>query len=268
MRVSRLERVGTYLVLAVFTLSALFPVLSIVATALRPEVVGQGGWRPENLATAWTVGHFGGYLRNSAIVSVSVVLVSAVLSVLAGYALGTMRFRGRGVLFALLLLGIMVPSEALVVPLYFDLRDLGLTNTYLSLVLPQVAQSVAFGAFWMRAFFLASARELVEAARMDGAGHLRTLWSVLLPLARPAVITLVVLVFLWTWNEFMLALVMATDEGLRTAPLGLRFFAGRATTSVPVLAAGSVLVALPVVLLYLVLQRHFIRGMLDGAIKG
>ncbi|MCP2259067.1 carbohydrate ABC transporter membrane protein 2, CUT1 family (TC 3.A.1.1.-) [Streptoalloteichus tenebrarius] len=268
MRISRTERVGTYLVLLVFTASALFPVLSIVATALRPEVVGQGGWRPENLVTAWTVGHFGGYLRNSAIVSAVVVAVSAVLSVLAGYAFGAMRFRGRGVLFSLLLLGMMVPTEALVVPLYFDLRDLGLTDTYLSLVLPQVAQSVAFGAFWMRAFFLSHTRDLVEAARMDGAGHVRTLWSVLLPLARPAVVTLVVLVFLWTWNEFMLALVMVTDEGLRTAPLGLRFFAGRATTSVPVLAAGSMLVALPVVLLYLFLQRHFIRGMLDGAVKG
>jgi raffinose/stachyose/melibiose transport system permease protein len=168
----------------------------------------------------------------------------------------------------LLLLGLTVPSEAVIVPLYYDLRDLGLTNTYAALVLPQVAQSVAFGTFWMRTYFAASSRGVVEAARLDGANHWQTLWRVLLPMGRPALVTLVVLVFMWTWNEFLLALVMVTDEGLRTAPLGLRFFSDRATTSVPLLAAGSVLVALPVVVVYLFLQRHFIRGMVNGAVKG
>jgi raffinose/stachyose/melibiose transport system permease protein len=160
----------------------------------------------------------------------------------------------------------MVPMEAIIVPLYYDFR--GLTNTYWGLILPQIATSVAFGTFWMRAFFRGVPRSLVEAARIDGASSWFTLWRVLLPLARPAVLTMTVLLFMWTWNEFLLALVMVSDEGLRTAPLGLSFFQGRNTSDLTLLAAGSVIVALPVVVLYVFLQRHFIRGMLSGAVKG
>ena len=155
-----------------------------------------------------------------------VVVLSALLSILAGYAFGMMRFRGDQALFYLFLLGLMVPLESTVVPLYYDLRDLGLTDTYAALILPQVGVSLAFGTFWMRAFFRSVPRSLVEAARLDGSSSWSTLWRVVLPLGRPAVLTMIVLVFMWTWNEFLLALVMVTDENLRTAPLGLAFFSG------------------------------------------
>ena len=179
-----------------------------------------------------------------------------------------MRFRGDQALFYLFLLGLMVPLESTVVPLYYDLRDLGLTDTYAALIFPQVGVSVAFGTFWMRAFFRSVPRSLVEAARLDGSSSWSTLWRVVLPVGRPAVLTMMVLVFMWTWNEFLLALVMVSDESLRTAPLGLAFFSGRNTTDFALLAAGSVIVATPVVILYVFLQRHFIRGMLTGAVKG
>jgi raffinose/stachyose/melibiose transport system permease protein len=162
----------------------------------------------------------------------------------------------------------MVPLESTVVPLYYDFRDLGLTDTYAALILPQAGVSLAFGTFWMRAFFRSVPRSLVEAARLDGSSSWSTLWRVILPLGRPAVLTMTLLVFMWTWNEFLLALVMVTSENLRTAPLGLAFFSGRNTTDFALLAAGSVIVALPVVVVYVFLQRHFIRGMLSGAIKG
>ena len=226
------------------------------------------GLHPGNFAKAWDVGHFGSYLRTSLLVSTTVVVISLLLSILAGYALGTMRFRGATVVFYLFLLGIMMPSEAVLVPLYYDLRTLGLTDTLWAVVLPQVAQSVAFGTFWMRAFFRSVPPSLVEAARIDGASSWFTLWRVLLPLAKPAVLTMVVLLFMWTWNEFLLALVMVTEEGLRTAPLGLSFFIGRNQADLTLLAAGAVIVALPVVVLYVFLQRHFIRGMVSGAVKG
>jgi raffinose/stachyose/melibiose transport system permease protein len=202
------------------------------------------------------------------IVTVAVVAASTLLSIPAGYAFGMMRFRGEQALFYLFLLGLMVPLEATIVPLYYDFRDLALTDTYSALILPQIGVSVAFGTFWMRAFFRSVPRSLVEAARLDGASSWFTLWRVLLPLARPAVLTMTVLLFMWTWNEFLLALVMVSDEGLRTAPLGLAFFQGRNTTDFALLAAGAVIVATPVVVLYVFLQRHFIRGMLSGAIKG
>jgi raffinose/stachyose/melibiose transport system permease protein len=270
--ISRSERSLNYLILSLFALFALFPLLTILTGALAPAGTSPGLLPTEisfdNFAEAWELGRFGQYLRTSAVVSSSVVVLATLMSVMAGYAFGTMRFRGSGVLFYLLLLGIMVPTEALVVPLFFDLRELGLTNTYWALILPQTAQSVAFGTFWMRAYFMTSSRALVEAARVDGAGHWRTLWLVLLPVGRPAMVTMIVLIFMWTWNEFLIPLVMVTDESLRTAPLGLAFFQGQYTADVRLLAAGAAIVAVPVIIVYLFLQRHFIRGMLEGSTRG
>ena len=244
-----------HVVLGVFALIALLPVVKIV--------LGAG-----SLSDAWEEGNFGTYLRSSTIVTGSVVAISTVLSILAGYAFGLMRFRGASVLFYLFVLGLTVPLEAIVVPLYYDLRDVGLTDTYWALILPQAALSTAFGTFWMRAFFRSVPRSLIEAARLDGSSSWVTLWRIVLPLGRPAVLTMVVLVFMWTWNEFLLALVMVSDESLRTAPLGLAFFQGRNTSDEALLTAGSLIVAAPVVIVYLFLQRHFIRGMLSGAVKG
>jgi raffinose/stachyose/melibiose transport system permease protein len=257
--IARREQLLAHVVLGAFAVIALAPVARILVTALG---------EPGSFGTAWEDGHFGTYLRSSLIVTLSVVALSTVLSILAGYAFGMMRFRGDQALFYLFLLGLMVPLEATIVPLYYDLRDLGLTDTYWALILPQAASSVAFGTFWMRAFFRGVPRSLVEAARIDGASSWFTLWRVLLPLARPAVLTMTVLLFMWTWNEFLLALVMVSDEGLRTAPLGLSFFQGRNQSNLTLLAAGAVIVATPVVVLYVFLQRHFIRGMLSGAVKG
>jgi raffinose/stachyose/melibiose transport system permease protein len=256
--IDRREQVLAHVVLGVFGLIALAPVARIVLLALS-----EAG----SFSTAWADGHFGAYLRSSAIVAVSVVAIATVLSILAGYAFGMMRFRGRQVLFYAFLVGLMVPLEATIVPLYYDLRDVGLTDTYWALILPQAGVSIAFGTFWMRAFFRSVPRSLVEAARLDGSSSWVTLWRVILPLGRPAVLTMVVLVFMWTWNEFLLALVMVSDESLRTAPLGLAFFQGRNTSDEALLAAGSLIVAAPVVLVYLFFQRHFIRGMLSGAVK-
>jgi raffinose/stachyose/melibiose transport system permease protein len=261
------ERFGNYLLLCLFAVFALTPIVSIVVAALGPDDGGGSTSGFANFGRAWEIGHFGSYLRTSVAVSVFVVVLSVLLSILSGYAFGTMRFRGAGILFYLFLLGIMMPTEAIVVPLYFDLRSLGLTDTFWAVALPQVAQSVAFGTFWMRAYFRSSSRSLVEAARLDGAGHWRTLWQVLVPPARPALVTLIVLVFMWTWNEFLIPLVMVTSENLRTAPLGLAFFSGQYTSGFTLLAAGAVIVGTPVVLVYAFLQRHFIAGMLEGAVR-
>ena len=253
--IGRREQVLAHVVLGVFAVIALAPVAKIV--------LGAG-----DLGAAWKEGNFGTYLRSSAVVTASVVAISTALSVLAGYAFGLMRFRGSEVLFYLFVLGLTVPLEAIVVPLYYDLRDVGMTDTYWALILPQAGLSTAFGTFWMRAFFRSVPRSLIEAARLDGSSSWMTLWRVVLPVGRPAVLTMVVLVFMWTWNEFLLALVMVSDESLRTAPLGLAFFQGRNTNDEALLAAGSLIVAAPVVVVYLFLQRHFIRGMLSGAVKG
>jgi len=273
---ARSERIGTYLVLGAYSIIALYPVLSILFLALHTKndlVTGFAFPTHPDLSSfkaAWSEGHFATGFKSSFIVAATVTVVSAVLSTLMGYAFGTMRFVGDRIVFPIVLLGIIFPYEATVIPLYYDFQDFGILNTYWSLILPQIGQSVAFGTFWMRAFFRSTPPALVEAGRMDGASSFGILVRVLLPQARPALLTLCALVFTYTWNEFLLALVLVSGApSKQTAPLGLSFFAGAVRAGDPTkVAAASVLVAAPIVIVYIFLQRHFIRGMLAGAVKG
>ena len=245
MRVSTGERVGNYVILLGFAAFALAPILTILRTALSPETpadAAEGGpVHLENFARAWEQGRFGDYLSNSVTVAVLVVGIAGLLSVMAGYALGAFTFPGSQVLFYVFLLGIMVPSEAIVVPLFYDLRVLGLTDTLFAIVAPQVAQSVAFGTFWMRAFFRGANRSIIEAARLDGAGHQRVLWQVLLPVARPAVVTLVLLTFMWTWNEFLIPLTFLVSNANQTVPVAITVLQGDRLMDVTTTSASALL---------------------------
>jgi raffinose/stachyose/melibiose transport system permease protein len=276
----RLERIGAYGVLSLFSVLAIYPILSIVFLALHRKTDLVTGFAfptrvdLSSFKAAWTEGRFGTGFESSFIVAATVTVVSAVLSIGTGYAFGTMRFLGDRLVFPIILLGIIFPYEATVIPLYYDFQNvpllhLHLLNTYWALILPQIGQSVAFGTFWMRAFFRSTPRSLIEAARIDGATSFGVLWRVLLPQARPAVMTMSVLVFTYTWNEFLLALVLVSgSQSHQTAPLGLSFFAGAVRAGDPTkVAAAAVLVAAPILVVYLFLQRHFVRGMLGGAIK-
>ena len=195
-----------------------------------------------------------------------VVPASVILSILGGFAFGTMRFRGSKVLFYLFILGLIIPSEAIIVSLYYDIRAVHLIDTYWALILVEVSGEVAFGVFWMRAAFLSAPRSLLEAARIDGASSWRVLWQILVPFARPAILTLAVLTFADTWNEFFLALVLTIRH--LTAPAGLSFFSDKYLLNVPLVSAGAVIVALPVIVVFVIFQRDFIRGILSGAVKG
>jgi raffinose/stachyose/melibiose transport system permease protein len=275
MTAARREQLLSYAVLGLFCIVAIYPILSILLLALheRSDLV-TGFSLPDSLSLAtfrdaWEEGDLGRQLINSFIVAGTVSLVTAVLATLAGYAFGAMRFRGSEALFYLLLVGLIFPYEATVIPLYYMFKDAGLTDSYWALILPQIGLSIPFGTFWMRAFFRSTPGALVEASRLDGATSFVTLWRVLLPQAWPAITTMIVLVFMWTWNEFLLALIMIQSDELRTAPLGLALFAGanRGSQDVTLTAAAAVLVALPVMIVYVFLQRSFIRGMFAGAVK-
>jgi raffinose/stachyose/melibiose transport system permease protein len=270
----RREQALSYAVLVTFAIVALYPVVTIVLLALHKRSDFVTGFSiPHHLSfdtfrQAWELGGFNHGLVNSFIVSASVALVTAVIATPAGYAFGTMRFRGSSALFYVLLIGLIFPYEAMVIPLYYVFNDAGLTDSLWALILPQIGLSIPFGVFWMRAFFRSTPIALVEASRLDGASSLTTLRRVLLPHAKPALTTLLVLVFIWTWNEFLLALVMIQSDSLRTAPLGLAIFAGAYRQTEPTLtAAAAVLVALPIVIVYVFLQRSFIRGMFAGGVK-
>lgn len=264
-----------YLVLTVFMLIVLLPIWGMLMSAFRAESQIASSpfslpetWTLENFKQAWTVGKFNVFFKNSVIVTTAVVISSVFLSTLSGYAFGQLPMPGKKLLFPLMLVGYMVPFEAVIIPLYNWMNVLGLRNTYWALILPQVGLSVSFGTLWMSSFFENAPKELVDASIIDGCNRWQTLWMVLWPLARPATTTLVVLIFMWTWNEFLLALVMVQTEAMRTLPVGLAFFQGKYTSNLSLMAAGAIIVALPTVIIYILFQRFFIRGMLGGAIKG
>ena len=268
------ERVGTHFLLIVFAVIAVYPLISIVMLALTPPNETVTGFSVpseftlDNFAVAWRDGRFDEALINSAIVAFAVVIVSVTLSVLAGYALGTMRFPGASLIFFILITGLIIPYESLIIPLYQMFKGWNLLDSLPALILPQIGVSVTLGTFWMRGFFRSTPRSITEAARVDGAGHFRTLVGVLLPSALPATLTLSVLIFMYTWNDFLLALVMNPSGRVFTAPLALSFFAGAQRTSdQTVVAAAAVIVAIPVILFYVFLQRQFVRGFLTGAVK-
>lgn len=270
---SRGERTLTYVVALLFAAAALTPLVGVLLAALHPPGALLSGISvPDSLSldtfrVAWERGSFGTLMTSSLIVSGAVVVLTTLASIPAGYAFGLIRFPFANVLFYVLIAGIIIPFEAVIIPLYYSFRDLGLTNTYWALILPQAGLQVCFGTFWMRAFFRAAPVELIEAATIDGASSWQVLWRVLVPIGRPAVFTLVILVFTWSWNDFLLALVMISDDAHRTAPLGLSVFKSRYGLDVPAVSAAAILVALPIVVLYLFSQRQFIRGVLSGAVK-
>ncbi|QNE35784.1 carbohydrate ABC transporter permease [Leifsonia shinshuensis] len=268
--ISRTERLLNHAILAFVTVLVLFPVIWFVFTALSPSRSGQLdllNLHFDNFVTAWNVGGFGSAMIASAVITIGAVLGQTVLAILSGFAFGVLGVAGQKVLFPLILFGLMISAEVFIIPLYYTFQSLGLTNSWLGLIIIQIGMGVPFGVFWMRATFRAVPKSLIEAAEMDGARSWRMLWQILLPISRPAVLTLALLSFMWTWNDFFLSLVFIADPSIQPATLALGVFQGQHTLDVNMLAAGSLIVALPVLILYAFFQRHFIRGVLNGALK-
>ena len=252
MRDSTLGMALRYGLLSLLALLVLLPFVGIVLAALHPSGSQVSGvslpeqWSWENFALAWQAGGFTDLMGSSLIISGAVVPLTVLLATMAGFALSILRVWGGRVLSLGFVLGLTVPVELLVIALYFNLREV----------------------YWMQSHFAGVPRELVEAARMDGARNSTVLWRVLMPISWPAVTTLVVLVFMWSWNQFLLVLVMMQDPAMRTAPAGLGLFVGQYGADIPLLAAASLIVLAPIVVVYLVFQRSFVAGITRGAIKG
>jgi raffinose/stachyose/melibiose transport system permease protein len=271
MTITRREKIFNYTLLTILSVSVLFPLAWILGVALSPNASGTpdlGHPQWSNFATAWTQAGFTRYLRSSVIITGSVVVVSTVLAVMSGYAFGVLGVVGEKLLFPLILLGIMIPMESIVVPLYYDFLSFHLTDTYQGIILAHTGMSVSFGTFWMRAAFRTVPASIGQSAEMDGANSWTRLWRIYLPISRPAIMTLVLLSFMWTWNDYFLSLILVSDPGHQPLTLGLGAFSGRYLVRVNLLAAAALVISVPVVGLYLFFQRQFIRGMLSGALKG
>jgi len=264
-----------YLLLVAGCLIAIVPFVVTVFASLKtmPELV-QGVFQlPEdpiwdNYRQAWVQGRFGRFFLNSGIVAVAVVIPSVLFSAMTGYAFARFRFRGSNLLFAYFLIGMVVPLQAMVVPLYYLLREMGLLDSLWALILPQIALSMSFGTLLMRQAFASVPGEIGEAATLDGANSWQTLWQIMMPLSRPLIGTLALLFFIWTWNEFLLPLVVNIDPAYHTLPLGLLYFQQRYTSNLPVLAAGSTIIFLPLTVIFLLFQKQLVRGLTQGALKG
>lgn len=268
--ISRQERAFNYSLLGLVAAGVLFPLVWVLFDALSPSSSGAielDHLQWSNFVTAWTQAGFSQYLKSSLIITGSVVIIGTILAIMSGYAFGVLGVVGERVLFPLVIFGLVLPMEAFIVPLYYDFLSYHLTDTYQGIILTHLGMGVSFGAFWMRAAFRAVPGPIAEAARIDGASSWSQLWKVYLPIAKPAVFTLILLSVLWTWNDYFLALIMVSDPAHEPLTLGLGAFSSKYLVQLNLLSAAAILVSLPIIVLAFVFQRQFIRGILSGSVN-
>jgi sn-glycerol 3-phosphate transport system permease protein len=265
-------RIGRYALLLVVSFLVLFPIYTTVIAALKPgdEVLKNpllpGPFTLDVLRDAWTNGNLGRYILNSTIVAVIVTICPIVTALLAAYAFAFLRFPGRNLLFLLFLATLLVPMEATLVVNFDTVDSLGWLNTYQGLSIPFLA--TAFGVFLMRQAFLTLPPDLRDAARIDGVGHLGFLRHVAVPLVRPTLGALALFSFLGTWNQYLWPNLIITETDKNTVQSGLRLLSKSSIDQPNLVMAGTVIAAIPIVIVLIVFQRQLVRGLTAGAVKG
>lgn len=274
MIIARRNAVAGWLLLVVLMAVTLLPFISMFTSALAPSGTYPLGlsW-PEhphwgNFLQAFQDADMGQMLVSSISIVAGVVPVSLLMATLAGFALGHLRVRGGQVAFVLFVLGLTLPLEGVVVPIYYEMRDFGLLGSRWAIILPLTGLFMPFGVYWMRAHFVNAPGDLSEAARVDGATTWQLFWRVHVPLARPALTSLGILLSVWTWNQFLLAIVLVDNPTNRTMAGSLGAFQGQWGTNIPLLSAGSLLILAPTLILFVAFQRHFVTALLQGSLKG
>lgn len=273
-RTTPLSRLLLALAVAATAVFTLFPVYWMVASALDGRANdGSRGLLPaeltlDNVAFVLDEGGFGAYLRNSLLVAVGTVVASSLLALFAAVAVSRFRFRFRTSVLVMVLVVQMVPMEALVIPLFLQVRSLELLNTLLGLTVVYIAFSLPFAIWTLRGFVAAVPVELEEAAYVDGASWTRMFWSVLMPLVAPGIVATSVFSFIMAWNEFIFALTFMADQDKYTVAVGLRRFFGQYGTDWGAVMAGSTLITLPVMVFFVLVQRRLTSGLVAGAVKG
>lgn len=278
----RVARPLLLLALAGYTLWVVFPMIWVAYSSLKPDdaifrdtfaLPSADGIQWDNYARAWGEARFGDYFLNSVLVTASSVILIVYLGALASYALARFRVPGGPVVFWLFLAGLMIPAQLAMVPLFFELRALGLLNSRLGLVLVYTANGLPFAVFILAGFFRALPRTLYEAAIVDGCGEFAAFRRVMLPLARPGLVTVAIFQFIGVWKEYFFAFMLIggdVDGAVRTLPLGLAnlAIAAQYRSDYGMLFAGLVIVTLPILLVYAFLQKHLVKGVTAGALKG
>ncbi|MEB3295073.1 MAG: carbohydrate ABC transporter permease [Synechococcales bacterium] len=277
-RKSRLQVIGTYLVLSAIALVMLVPLMWLVSTALKSPTEDlfrfPPQWLPaqptlENFVKAWNAdpnNPFGRYFLNSIVVSGLTVGLNLLFCSLAAYPLARLDFKGKDLIFSSIVATILIPFQIVMIPLFILTVKLGLRNTYLGIIFPAIAS--AFGIFLLRQAFQGVPKELEEAGRMDGCSELGIWWNIMLPAVRPALVTLAIFVFIGAWGDFLWPLIVTDRPDMYTLPLGVAKLSGLSDFDWRVLAAGSVLSIAPILAFFLVMQRYIVPTESGSGVKG
>ncbi|MEP6509248.1 MAG: carbohydrate ABC transporter permease [Gemmatimonadales bacterium] len=273
-RRQRIARVGLYFLLVLGAVLAMLPMVWMVSASLMPT--GEAStYPPRFFPSSITLDHYkdlfvrldlGRNLLNSAFVSFVVTFASLFINSLAGYAFAKMRFNGRERLFKTLSTGLVLPTQVAMLPLFLLLKNMHMINTYWGVIIPGL--SSIFGIFLVRQYALAIPDEMLDAARVDGAGEFRIFWSIVVPGIMPILATLAIWTFLATWNDFMWPLIVLSDASHYTLPVALANLSGEHVQDTELMMAGSVLTVIPVMMVFLFLQRYYIQGVMAGSVKG
>lgn len=267
--------VGLYLLLAAIAFAMLFPLLWLLSTSFKSPQENIFQFPPQlipsqptfqNFFTVWQTNPFEQYLFNSTIVAVLTVSLNLLFCSLAAYPLARLDFRGRDLIFTLVVATIMIPFQIVMIPLYILMVQLGLRNTYLGVIFPSLAS--AFGIFLLRQAFQGVPKELEEAGRMDGCSELGLWWNIMLPAIRPALVTLAIFVFIGSWSDFLWPLIVLDRPEYYTLPLGVAILASARDFDWRLIAAGSVISIAPVIVLFLFMQRYIVPTDTSSGVKG
>ncbi|WLD93069.1 carbohydrate ABC transporter permease [Alkalihalobacillus sp. AL-G] len=272
---NRTKTVLNYALLLFISVLMVGPFVWLLATALKSGSENIFAYPPKfipedltfaNFPAAMEAFPFWKYLWNSTVVAVFTVLLNIIFCSMAAYPLARMKFRGKNVMFILILSTMMIPFQLLMIPVYILSLDLGLKNTYAGLILPHA--TTAFGVFLMRQSFLSIPYELDESAKMDGANSFQIFWRILMPLVKPSMVTLAIFTFVMAWGDFLWPLIILDDQSMYTLPLGLQTLTGLFSANWRLIAAGAILSIIPIITVFIILQRYFIAGATKGAVKG
>jgi multiple sugar transport system permease protein len=274
MRTSRILRRVSFALKILLALVVLFPILWMVFTALKPESEAISAtpsllplhWRWSNLAEVEQAGPFLRWYFNSVVIALATIIGNLVVGVPAAYAFARLRFRGKTILFLLVLATLMIPGEVLLIPLFVLLSGWGWTDTYQALIVPFIANG--FVIFLLKQFFETVPKELEEAAVIDGAGPLRIMRYVIVPLSMPALAVASFLVFIGSWNSYLYPLIVTRSESMRTVTVGLSLFKSEDGTNWPLLMSAATLIAIPAIAAFLLIERHLKETMAMTGIRG
>jgi raffinose/stachyose/melibiose transport system permease protein len=270
-----LQRLTLFMVMLLIALAFLYPFQLVVSTAFKTEAERIRNplglprqWTAEFVIKAWQVTNMGNLMKNSLVVSTGTTIGAVFLSCLGGFAMSRLRFPGRNILPYLLALALVLPFEVLMVPTFYTYRSLGLLNSHWSMILPQIGLGMPFGILLMRGFIDDLPEEYFDAMKIDGGNFIAQFFWLVIPLTLPAIITLGVFQFLWSWNTYLVALVMVQNPELRTVPLGLGFFVGRYTTQYNLLSSAALIAAIPMIILYTFFSRQILKTNVSSGLKG